>query len=127
MLFSCHVMFLCDPMDYSTPGFPVHHQLPELAQTHVHRVSDAIQPSPVAPFSSCPFPESGSFPMSRLFVSVYWLTLKIMISFRHPEKCKEHNKYPRFHLLNLTNVSIFPCFRSSFKTKLDYTSDVVDK
>ena len=36
---------LCDPMDCSTPGFPVHHQLPELAQTHVHRVSDAIQPS----------------------------------------------------------------------------------
>ena len=32
-------------MDYSTPGFPVHHQLPELAQTHVHWVSDAIQPS----------------------------------------------------------------------------------
>ena len=32
-------------MDCSTPGFPVHHQLPELAQTHVHRVSDAIQPS----------------------------------------------------------------------------------
>ena len=36
---------LCDPMDCSTPGFPVHHQLPEFAQTHVHRVSDAIQPS----------------------------------------------------------------------------------
>ena len=36
---------LCDPMDCSTPGFPVHHQLPELAQTHVHLVSDAIQPS----------------------------------------------------------------------------------
>ena len=35
---------LCDPMDCSTPGFPVHHQLPELAQTHVHQVSDAIQP-----------------------------------------------------------------------------------
>ena len=34
---------LCDPMDYSTPGFPVHYQLPELTQTHVHRVSDAIQ------------------------------------------------------------------------------------
>ena len=33
-------------MDYSMPGFPVHHQLPELAQTHIHRVSDAIQPSP---------------------------------------------------------------------------------
>ena len=36
---------LCDPMDCSTPGFPVHHQLLELAQTHVHPVSDAIQPS----------------------------------------------------------------------------------
>ena len=36
---------LWDPMDYSMPGFPVHHQLPEPAQTHVHWVSDAIQPS----------------------------------------------------------------------------------
>ena len=36
---------LCDPMDCSTPGFPVHHQLQELAQTHVHWVSDATQPS----------------------------------------------------------------------------------
>ena len=36
---------LCDSMDCSTPGFPVHHQLPELAQTHVHRIGDAIQPS----------------------------------------------------------------------------------
>ena len=36
---------LCDPMDCSTPGFPVHHQLPETAQTHVRQVSDAIQPS----------------------------------------------------------------------------------
>ena len=36
---------LCDPMDCSMPGFPVHHQLLELAQTQVHRVSDAIQPS----------------------------------------------------------------------------------
>ena len=36
---------LCDPVDCSTPGFPVHHQLLELVQTHVHRVSDAIQPS----------------------------------------------------------------------------------
>ena len=36
---------LCDPMDCSTPGFPVHHQLLELTQTHVHWVSDTIQPS----------------------------------------------------------------------------------
>ena len=38
-------LILWDPMDCSTPGFPVHHQLPELAQTHVHWVGDAIQPS----------------------------------------------------------------------------------
>jgi len=41
---------LCDPMNRSTPGLPVHHQLPEFTQTHVHRISDAIQPS--HPFSS---------------------------------------------------------------------------
>ena len=36
---------LCDPMDCSTPSFPVHHRLPEFIQTHVHQVGDAIQPS----------------------------------------------------------------------------------
>ena len=36
---------LCNPMDYSTQGLPVHHQLPEFVQTHVHQVSDSIQPS----------------------------------------------------------------------------------
>ena len=44
---------LCNPMNCSTPGLPVHHQLPESTQTHVHRVGDAIQPS--HPLSS-PFP-----------------------------------------------------------------------
>ena len=46
---------LCDPMNRSMPGLPVHHQLPEFTQTHVHRVSDAIQPS--HPLSS-PIPPS---------------------------------------------------------------------
>ena len=36
---------LCDPMNHSTPGRPVHHHIPEFTQTHVHRVGDAIQPS----------------------------------------------------------------------------------
>ena len=61
---------LCDPMNCSTPGLPVHQQLPEFTQTHVHWVSDAIEPShPLIPFSSCPqsLPASGSFPMSQLF------------------------------------------------------------
>ena len=62
---------LCNPVDYSTPGFPVHHQLPELTQTHVHRV-DVIQSfHPVISFSSClqSFPASGSFSMSQFFTS----------------------------------------------------------
>ena len=71
---------LCDPIDFSTPGFPVLHYLPEFAQTHIHWVSDAIQPShtllstissSVVCFSSCPwsFPASGSFLMSPFFTS----------------------------------------------------------
>ena len=63
---------LCDLMDYSTPGFPVHHQLLEPTQTHVHHISDAIQPS--HPLSSPSPPTfnlsaSGSFLMSPFFTS----------------------------------------------------------
>ena len=48
---------LCNPMNRSTPGLPVHHQLPEFIQTHVHRVSDAIQPShPLSSPSPAPNP-----------------------------------------------------------------------
>ena len=64
---------LCNPMDSSTPDLPVCDQLLELAQTHVHRVGDAIHPPhpPVVPFSSClqSFPASGSFPMNQFFAS----------------------------------------------------------
>ena len=47
---------LCNPMNRSTPGLPVHHQLPEFTQTHVHRVGDAIQPSHPLSSSSPPAP-----------------------------------------------------------------------
>ena len=60
-------------MDCSTSGFLVHHQLPELTQTHVHWVGDAIQPSHLllSPFPPALnlFPESGSFQMSQFFAS----------------------------------------------------------
>ena len=59
-------------MDCSTPGFPVHHQLLELTQTHVHRVSDHIQPShPLCPLLLLPliFPSIRSFPVSQFFAS----------------------------------------------------------
>ena len=83
---------LCDPMNHSTPGLSVHHQLLETTQTHVHRVGDAIQPSPssVVPFSSCPqsLPASGSFPMSQLFAwggPKYWsFSFSISPSNEHP-------------------------------------------
>ena len=47
---------LCDPMNRSTPGLPVHHQLPEFTQTHAHRVGDAIQPSQPLSSPSPPAP-----------------------------------------------------------------------
>ena len=47
---------LCDPMNHSMLGLPVHHQLPEFTQTHVHRVSDAIQPSHPLSSPSAPAP-----------------------------------------------------------------------
>ena len=55
---------------WGTPGLPVHHQLQEFTQTHVHWVGDLISSS-VIPFSSClqSFPASGSFPKSQLFTS----------------------------------------------------------
>ena len=64
---------LCHPMDCSMPGFSVHHQLPELTQTHVHRVSDTIQ-TPHALLSPSPSAFSlskhqGLFPMSHFFTS----------------------------------------------------------
>ena len=68
---SCPI--LCDPMDCSMPGFPVYHQLLELAQTHVHQVSDAFQPPyPLSSPSSPAFSLSqhqGLFPMSQFFAS----------------------------------------------------------
>ena len=59
---------LCDPMNCSTPGLPAHHQLPEFTQTHVHRVSDAIQPS--RPLLS-PSPPASSWKNFPQFVVIH--------------------------------------------------------
>ena len=72
--FSQSCLTLCDPMNCSTPGLPVHHQLLESTQTHVHHPCRWCHPtisSSVIPFSSCPqsFPASGSFQISQLFAS----------------------------------------------------------
>ena len=62
---------LCDPMNCSTPGLPVHHQLPEFTQTHVHQVSDAIQPShpPSSPFPPAPSPSQDQGLFQRVNTS----------------------------------------------------------
>ena len=81
----------CDPMNGSMPGLPVHHQLPESTQTHVHWVSDAIQPSHLC----CPFLLlSSTFPGIRVFSNEsalcirwpkYWsFSLNISSSNEHP-------------------------------------------
>ena len=63
---------LCNPMDFSTPGFPVHYQLPELTQTHVHRVSDAIQTShPLL------YPSPWAFNLSQHQGLFQWVSLWI--------------------------------------------------
>ena len=59
---------LCDPMNRSTPGLPVHHHLSEFTQTHVHRVSDAIQPT--YPLSSPSPPAPNPSQHQRLFQRV---------------------------------------------------------
>ena len=69
---------LCDPLDCSTSGFPVHHYLPEFAQTHVHSVGDAIQPShllsPPSPFALNLSQHQGLFNESPFRISwpKYW-------------------------------------------------------
>ena len=62
-------VWLCDPMNRSTPGLPVHHQLPESTQTHVHRVSDGIQPS--HPLSS---PSPPALNLSQYQVLSKWVS-----------------------------------------------------
>ena len=64
---------LCDPMNHSTPGLPVHHQLLEFTQTHVHRVGDAIQPS--HPLSS-PSPPAHNPSQHQVFSNELTLRMK---------------------------------------------------
>ena len=71
-------LILCNPMDCSTPGFHIHHQLPELAQTHDHRVGDVIQPSHLL---SSPSPPPSIFP------SIWVFSSESVLHIRWPKYC----------------------------------------
>ena len=72
---SCLTLY--DPMDCSTPGLPVHHQFPELAQTHVHRVADAIQSSNCRPLLFLP----------SIFANIRVFSNKSVLHMRWPKYC----------------------------------------
>ena len=69
---------LCDPMNLSTPGLPVHHQLPEFTQTHVHPVSDAIQPSHPLSSPSPPAPSASQHQSLFQWVNSLHETAKVL-------------------------------------------------
>ena len=75
---------LCNPMDYSTPGFLVHHQLPELTQIHVHRLSDAIQP---------PHPLSALLLLPSIFPSIRVFSSESVL----------HIMWPKYWSFNFSN------------------------
>ena len=120
---------LCDPMDCSMPGFPVHYQLPELAQTHVHRVSDAIQP--FHPLSS-PSPAFNLSQHQGLFqwvISLYQVAKVLEFQLQHqsfqwifrtdflqdwlvgspcnPRDSRESSLIPQFKSVNSSVLSFF--------------------
>ena len=93
---------LCDPMNCSTPGLPVHHQLPEFTQTHVHQVSDAIQPSHPLSSPSPPAPNLSQhqslFQWVNYFAKYYSLKKK---------KKKKKKQKPMNQMIELVSWNFF--------------------
>ena len=110
---------LCDPTDCSTPGFPVHHQLPELPQTHVHWVSDAIQPS--HPLSS---PSPPAFTLLKHQGLFQWVS-----SSNHVAKVLELQlQHQFFQWIFRTNLGWTGCISSQSKgLSRVFSSNIVRK
>jgi len=85
---------LCNPMNRSTPGLPVHHQLPEFTQTHVHQVSDAIQPSHPLSSPSPPAPNPSQHQSLFQWVIYTFVWCKLVQNYKSPmlqlKKCKDY-------------------------------------
>ena len=95
---------LCDPMDCSFPGFPVHHQLLELAQTHVHQVSDDTQP--FHPLSSLLFLPS-IFSSIRVFYSESVLHIRWPKSWSFSFSISPSNEYSRLISFRIDWLNLF--------------------
>ena len=112
----------CDPMDYRMPGLPVYHQHPELIQTHVHRVGDAIQPShpllSLSPFTFNLSQHQGQISSNESVLRIRWpkywsLSFTIspsneysgLISFRNPRDSQESSPTPQFTSINSSALS----------------------
>ena len=104
---------LCNPMDCSTPNFPVHHQLPELAQTHIHQVGDAIQPS--HPLSSPSAFDLSQHQMAKVLElqhqSFQWIFRTDFLNHRlvwspcSPRDSQESSPTPQFKSINSLALS----------------------
>ena len=81
--YSLSVMSDCNPMDCSTLGFLVHHQLPEFTQTHLHRVSDAIQPSHLLSSPSPAFNHSHHHSLFKWFSSLHQVAKVLEFQLQH--------------------------------------------
>ena len=97
---------LCDPMDHSTPGFPVHHQLPEFTQTHVHWVSDAIQPSHPLSSPSPPAPNPSQHQGILKWFSPSHEVVKVL------EFQLQHLYIPAVHYLHIHKVAYLCTYQS---------------
>ena len=123
---------LCDPMNRSTPGLPVHHQLPEFTETHIHRVSDAIQPSHPLSSPSPPAPNPSqhqSFPMSQLFARGGQSTgVSASASFL-PKKFQGYSPSEWTGWISLQSKGLSRVFSNTTVQKLpyDYTVEITNK
>ena len=93
---------LCNPMNHSTPGFPVHHQLPEFTQTHIHQVRDAIQPSHPGSSPSPPAPSPSQH--QNLF---QWVGRSLFLQSSHLQRLLiDWIMPPASHQLSGTSLSL---------------------
>ena len=114
---------LCNPMNCSMPGLPVHHQLPEFTQTHVHQVGDAIRPS--YPLSSPSPPAPNPSQHQDLF---QWVSSshEVIIVYLSSSSVAFPLSCPIFHPLNCHRApSWAPCVTSSFLLFICFTLDGV--